>query len=87
MTTTLTKANWIPKGERVPNDRRKVHVWGTVVVCGCIVNRQGSYLGESRFNMDASGGRFDVEGSYLGVGRVVTHWTEPFAGPREKGQE
>lgn len=78
---TKTKVDWVPRKERVPSDRRDVHVWGVVLILGKQLGKP-RYLGMSRFNRDMNGGDFDIErSSDLWKGWRVTHWTEEFEGP------
>lgn len=67
--------NWIKRNDRVPNNRRKVMVWGKSSTCGL---NEKSYFGISRFNLTPDGGQFDVE-ERGGLGFVsirITHWAE-----------
>lgn len=75
---------WISVSDRVPDNRRKVLAWGWsrgVLFC----KRKMAFLGVTRYNMDRTGGRFDLEEpSPWGYSRV-SHWAE-IEGPEEDGQ-
>lgn len=67
--------NWINRNDRVPDNRRKVMVWGKSFTCG--LNAK-SYFGISRFNLTPHGGQFDAEqrGGMSFVHIQITHWAE-----------
>lgn len=67
--------NWIPVGESVPNDRRRVITWGVYRYFGR--DMEPGFIGDTKYNPSRDGrGKFDNEvlGTYGSV--RVTHWAE-----------
>lgn len=78
--------NWISVNIRLPDDRRKVLVWGSTYLMGTRLGPEGgSFLGSSRYNLKRDGtGVFDCESfGYFGSDSV-THWAE-IEGPGSSG--
>ena len=79
---------WIDRNVRVPNDRRKVLVWGISAFILDPRNPPLKFLGVSRHNFYSSpfasqdAGRFDVEKGHSHYTRV-THWAE-ITGPEKE---
>jgi hypothetical protein len=63
---------WIKVTDRVPDNRRKVLVWGY----NYFPYISESFLGISKFSKTSSGGEFDIENSSWFSTYVVTHWAE-----------
>ena len=67
--------DWISVDKRVPEDRRRVLVWGRSWVLGN-ARRDGEFLGETKYNPTRSGGCFDIERAGHFASYQVTHWAE-----------
>lgn len=68
---------WINVEKQVPDDRRKVFVWGFGGIFGVKLNKTtGQYLGTTSFNPSKTGGRFDIEKPGYYTFCKVTHWAE-----------
>jgi hypothetical protein len=79
---------WISAKERVPEDRRAVLVWGPCDPLFGVWKRKPVFLGISKYNAGADGGRgrFDCErlSSWSFTIQKVTHWAE-IVGPGHGG--
>jgi hypothetical protein len=71
---------WIAVTDQVPDDRRAVLAWGPCDWLHGMWKRRPVFLGITRYNKGADGGRgrFDCEqlGAYSFTIREVTHWAE-----------
>lgn len=76
--------NWISVHDRVPDNRRKVLVWGRASL-GPIDLKPG-FLGTTRFNPSPNGGRFDADRWSVYSSTTVTHWCE-IEGPAGEKEE
>jgi hypothetical protein len=75
--------NWIPVTARVPEDRRRVLIWGYAWLAFAPGYGNPGFMGETRFNPSKEGGKFDTEIHCWRdpVIRKVTHWAE-IEGPK-----
>jgi hypothetical protein len=75
--------DWISVSDRVPDNRRKVLVWGHVWLLGIYQPSKTGFMGSSKCNVDKTGAHFDVEKGSCMLGRKVTHWAE-ITSPNDK---
>lgn len=71
--------DWISRDKRVPDDRRRVWVWGIAIpkLFPAVFPIEQQYLGSTRFNIDDRGGSFDIETTrHAFFSMTVTHWAE-----------
>lgn len=80
----LSQSRWVSVEERLPEDGKKVLIWGPGYMKGCgfgvYYHKDGDWLGRDNFNLNAETQEYSTRGMN------VTHW-QPLPQPPTKGSE